>query len=48
VDQSLSLTVELNNDEIRKEELSEEDAIGLATYPNRKVKTSWHSSNVIS
>ena len=34
VDQSLSLTVELSNDENRKEEPSEEDAIGLATYSN--------------
>jgi hypothetical protein len=33
VDQSLSLAVELNDDE-KKEETSEEDAIGLATYSN--------------
>jgi hypothetical protein len=33
-DQSLSLTVELNEDDDTKEEASEEDAIGLATYSN--------------
>jgi hypothetical protein len=33
VDQSLSLAVELNDDG-KKEETSEEDAIGLATYSN--------------
>lgn len=34
VDQSLSLTVELNDDDTREEKTSEEDAIGLATYSN--------------
>jgi hypothetical protein len=34
VDQSLSLTIELNDDDTKEEETSEEEATALASYSN--------------